>query len=131
MFSVNYETGAITMNIGDTGSFQVEAHRDDDVSWTEYDRATLTVKRSDGVIVLERDYGLADDELGNGVIGIEFQNNDTDTWDPGTYTWEIRYVVNPYYADGRIASGDIVRTPGIDGNGEPMPMLLKPVYRDI
>lgn len=133
MFKVDYTTGAITMSVGDTGSFQVEAHRDDETDWTEDDRATLTIKNAEGSIVLERDYRLDDDEgLGNGVIGIEFQNSDTDTWNPGIYSWEMRYIVNPYYdSNGKIIDGDIVRTPGIDGGGDPMPMILKAVYRNI
>lgn len=132
MFNVNYETGEITMNVGDTGSFEVEAHRDDGVDWTADDRATLTIRDNQGNSVLERDYALDSEELGNGVIGIEFRNADTDDWEPGSYTWEMRYVVNPYYdEDDKIIDGDIVRTPGVNGNGEPMPMTLKQVYRDI
>ena len=132
MFAVDYTTGAIEMNIGDTGSFQVEAHRSDDEAWTDDDVATFTVRNASGEDVIVRDYGLNDQELGNGIIAIEFQNHDTDELPAGSYTWEIRYVVNALYdADGNVVDGDIVRTPGVDGKGNPMNLTLKSVMRDI
>jgi len=72
-----------------------------------------------------RFYRLDDDEgLGNGVIEIQFHNNDTDEWDPGQYTMERRYDVHPYWdgtaptgmcvnaltAGVRMIEGDCVRT---------------------
>lgn len=132
MFAVDYTTGAIEMNIGDTGSFQVEAHRSDGEDWTDDDVATFTVRNGAGEDVIVRDYGLNDQTLGNGIIAIEFQNHDTDQLPAGGYTWEIRYVVNALYnAAGQVVDGDIVRTPGVDGNGNPMNLTLKSVMRDI
>lgn len=127
MFRVNYETGEIVMNVGDTGSFEVKGERDDQTAWTDDDRAVFTVRNAAGENVITRVYGLNDDELGNGVILIEFHNDDTDHLDPGNYSWELRYVVNPYYDGETIVDGDIVRTPGADGNGDPMPITLKGV----
>ena len=132
MFNVDYSTGAIEMNVGDTGSFQIAATRSDDEPWTEDDVATFTVRNNAGEDVITRNYALNDDTLGNGVISIEFQNSDTDQLPAGTYSWEMRYVINALYdASGRVVDGDIVRTPGVDGKGNPMSMTLKSVYRDI
>lgn len=131
MFVVNEETGAVEMNVGDTGAWFVDAERDDDVPFTEDDRAVFTIQDQSGETVLERVYGLADDGLGNGTILIQLDNDDTDDWEPGSYSYEIRYVVNPYYIDGEIRSGDIVDTPGTDGKGDPIPMTLKRVQKDI
>jgi len=132
MFRVDYETGAIEMNVGDTGSFQIAAARDDGEQWTDDDVALFTVRDGSGADIITRTYGLNDVELGNGVIGIEFQNSDTDQLAAGSYTWEMRYVVNPLYDEnGKVVDGDIVRTPGVDGLGNPMNLTLKAVYRDI
>lgn len=131
MFEVDEETGAIEMNVGDTGAFEVEGTRDDDVAWTEDDRAVFTVKNGAGEIVIERVYRLDDEELGNGVVLVQLHNADTDSLDPGAYTWEMRYIVRPYWDGGRIVDGNIVRTPGIDDKGTPIPMTLKAVQADI
>lgn len=132
MFAVDYTTGAIEMNVGDTGSFQIEAHRSDEEPWTDDDIATFTVRNAAGEDVMKRNYTLTDSTLGNGVIGIEFQNSDTDGLPPGSYTWEMRFVVNALYdSGGNVVDGDIVRTPGADGKGEPMSLVLKSVMRDI
>lgn len=124
MFQVN-ETGTqITMHQGDTGAFKVKATRASGADWTEDDRMLFTI-RKDGVVVLQRFYRLDDDEgLGNGVVEIQFHNNDTDTWETGSYDMERRYVVNPYWdgtapegmcvnaltAGVRMIEGDVVRT---------------------
>lgn len=133
MFIVNEDNGSVTMNVGDTGAWFVQGERDDGEPFTEDDRAVFTVKDASDTIVLERIYRLDDDEgLGNGVIFIVLYNDDTDDWAPGSYTYEIRYVINPYYNDkGEIVSGDIVDTPGIDGSGDPIHMTLKAVQKHI
>lgn len=130
MFSLTPETGLIEMNVGDTGSVELEAHRDDGEAWTEYDRAVFTIKGGDA-IAIERTYAL-DGELGNGVILIEFHSNDTKDLNPGAYSWEVRFFANPYYDDDdNIVGGDIVDTPGVNGDGKPMPMVLSAVQKDI
>lgn len=131
MFEVDEATGAIEMNVGDTGAFEVEGERDDGVAWTEDDRAVFTVKNGAGEIVIERIYRLDDEELDNGVVLVQLHNADTDRLDPGAYTWEMRYIVRPYWDSGRIVDGNIVRTPGIDEKGNPLPMTLKGVQADI
>ena len=127
MFRVNFETGEIVMNVGDTGCFEVKGEREDLLPWTDDDRAVFTVRNAAGDNVITRVYGLNDEELGNGVVLIQFHNNDTDGLEPGSYSWELRFVVNPYYDGDTIVDGDVVRTPGADGNGDPMPMTLKGV----
>lgn len=135
MFSLNTENGEIVMNVGDTGSFEVEAERIDGEAWTEDDRATLSIKNANKETVLERVYPLIDTEdetLEPGVFRIEFHNNDTDSWEPGAYTWEIRYAIHPYYDEqGKIVDGDGVDTPGVKGDGNPMPMTLKAIQYPI
>ena len=133
MFLVEELTGAVTLNQGDTGSYEIEAERDDGEPWTEYDRMTWCLKMGDDVI-LERVYRLdnpeEDDTLANGVVRIEFTNAQTQALSPGSYTWEPRFMIGAYMADGRVISGNGVDTPGLDGQGEPMPFNVKPVqYR--
>ena len=132
MFQVNNATGAIVMNVGDTGSIEVHATRSDSEDWGEDDRAVFTVRNGAGQNIITRIYHLDDAELGNGVVLIQFHNDDTDDLDPGVYSWELRYVVNPYYdSNGNIVDGDIVRTPGVLGDGEPMSITLKAVQAKI
>lgn len=112
MFEVDVNTGAIQMHSGDTGAFVAAARRTDDVDFTADDRAVYTIRDASGTIVLQRIYPL-DTELGNGNVLVEFHNADTDTWAPGTYYTEMRYVIHPYYSDDNAVpdDGDIVRTP--------------------
>lgn len=132
MFQVDYDTGAIEISKGDTGSFELEAIREDRVAWGENDRAVFTLRGPSGENVIERVYRLDSDTPGNGVIVIEFHNEDTDQLDPGSYTWEMRFVGHQYKdASGKIVNGNFIRTPGIDGSGDPMPLTIKSVQADI
>lgn len=132
MFQVDYDTGAIEISKGDTGSFELEAIREDRQAWGENDRAVFTVRGASGENVIERVYRLDSETPGNGVIVIEFHNEDTDQLDPGTYTWEMRFVAGQYTdSEGKIINGNFIRTPGIDGNGDPMPLIIKSVQADI
>ena len=124
MFSRD-EEGNITMHRGDTGSFKVHAERASGDEWTSADRMLFTIKDGQGDIVLQRIYRLDDQwGLGNGVVLIEFHNDDTDTWANGSYQVERRYNINPRW-DGtaptgrcvngltsaaKMIEGDIVRT---------------------
>ena len=123
MFERDPENGNITMHRGDTGAYKVKATRKSGAAWTEYDRMIFTVRDAEGNIVLQRFYRL-DTDLGNGVIEIQFHNNDTDQLAPGTYTTERRYDVNPRWdgtppegmcvnaltAGVKMIEGDVVRT---------------------
>ena len=124
MFEYNSNGTEIKMHAGDTGAFKVKATRASGEDWTEDDRMLFTI-RKDGEIVMQRFYRLDDDEgLGNGVVEIQFHNNDTDEWDTGIYEMERRYNVNPRWngtppegmcvnaltAGVRMVEGDVVRT---------------------
>lgn len=97
-FLFNKETGDIRMNAGDTGSFWVKCSRKSGESWPETARMLYTVKNGQGEIVLQRIYR-PDDQwgLGDGMMLIEFHNDDTDDWTPGSYTTERRYNVAPIW----------------------------------
>lgn len=98
MFSVDLTTMAITMHQGDTGSFKIGATRESGDEWTSADRMLFTVKNGQGEIVLQRIYRLDDQyDLGNGKVLVEFHNDDTDTWDAGTYSTELRFDVSPIW----------------------------------
>ena len=132
MFSVDYDTGAIVISKGDTGSFELEVIREDREAWGENDRAVFTVNNGAGETVIERIYRLDSETPGNGIIVVEFHNSDTDQLDPGGYTWEIRLVDGIYTDDdGKIIDGNFIRTPGIDGSGDPMPLTIKSVQAQI
>jgi hypothetical protein len=85
-----------------------------------------TVRNAQGEIVLQRFYRLDDQwDLGDGVVLIEFHNDDTDSWENGQYSVERRYVIDPIWegtaptsrcanaltADARMVEGAIVRVP--------------------
>lgn len=125
MFNYNESGTEITMHAGDTGAFKVHATRATGVAWSNADRMLFTIKNGAGDIVLQRFYRLDDDEgLGNGVVEIQFHNNDTDQWESGQYSIERRYDVNPRWngdapegmcvdaltAGVRMIEGDVVRT---------------------
>ena len=125
MFEYDATGTNIKLHAGDTGAFKVKATRSSGTDWDEYDRMLFTVRAADGTIMMQRFYRLDDDEgLGNGVVEIQFHNNDTDTWTPGSYTMERRYNVHPYWdgtaptgmcvnaltAGVRMVEGDVVRT---------------------
>ena len=98
MFNVDLTTMAITMHQGDTGSFKIGATRESGDEWTSADRMLFTVKNGQGEVVLQRIYRLDDQyDLGNGKVLVEFHNDDTDTWDAGTYSTELRFDVSPIW----------------------------------
>ena len=97
-FQHDTETGDIVMNSGDTGSFKVHCSRKSGDAWTDASRMLYTIRSQTGEIKLQRIYRLDDQyDLGDGTVLIEFHNDDTDTWEPGQYTTERRYNVNPIW----------------------------------
>lgn len=123
-FNFDKESGNISMNAGDTGSFKVHCARQSGEDWTADSRMLFTV-RSGGDIVMQRIYRLDDQYgLGDGVVLIEFHNDDTDDWPSGDYTMERRYNVSPIWegtpsdarcvnaltTDARMVEGIPVRT---------------------
>lgn len=126
MFHVDLETGDIKMHRGDTGSFKIHAIRSGGGEWTADDRMIFTVRDAQQAVVLQRFYRLDDAwGLGDGTVLIEFHNDDTDSWDNGTYDTERRYVIGPVWdgtapdercadalrTSARIVEGSVVRVP--------------------
>ena len=94
MFEINKDTSAVTMHRGDTGAYYANLRRKSGEDFGENDRAIYTVKNG-ATVMIEREFKLDDENLGNGKILIAFRNSDTDTWPGGTYTTEIRVAINP------------------------------------
>lgn len=126
-FQFDKSTGNVHMNAGDTGSFWVCCKRDSGEDWPSTARMLFTVKNGNGQIVMQRIYRPDDQwDQGDGVMLIEFHNDDTDTWDAGDYTMERRYDIAPIWSelpaptsrcvnalqDGipHMVEGDVVRT---------------------
>lgn len=95
-FVFDKATGDINMNAGDTGSCKWHITRKSGDTWPDTARMLWTVTSPNGEIVMQRLYRLDDQyDLGDGWILMEYHNDDTDTWQAGTYTTEIRVDVTP------------------------------------
>lgn len=110
MFQFDPENSSISMHRGDTGAYYVQCRRSSGKPFGEGDVALYTVK-SGSEVKIQREYALDDDEgAGNGRFLVAFRNSDTDTWPAGSYSTEIRVVINPIRLDVDVVDGDIVRT---------------------
>ena len=92
-FQFDRETGDISMNAGDTGSFWLHCARESGEDWPATARMLYTIRNGQGEIVMQRIYRM-DDQWGQG-DGIV--NDDTDGWDLGTYNVERRYDLTPIW----------------------------------
>ena len=123
MFKVEGYT--ITLSRGDTGAMKVSATatlNGEPFTFGENDRALFSIKNGQGEIVKEK---IA--EMVNNEFTVYFLNADTDNLSPTNYSWDVRYIINPYYdSNGRIVDGDQVITPN-----EPMSMNLLTVVGDV
>ena len=123
MFMV--EDYSITLSRGDTGAMRVRAEatlNGEPFSFGSDDRALFSIKNGQGEIVKEKVASLTNNEF-----IVYFLNADTDNLAPTTYTWDVRYIIHPYYdTSGRIINGDQVITPK-----EPMNMNLLTVVGDV
>ena len=119
MFSVNgYQ---ITLSRGDTGAVVITA--DTESTFTSADRALFSVKNAIGEVVKQQAFAL--DE--NNSFTVTFFNTDTDNLAPGSYSWDVRYVIHPYYdSNGNIINGDQVITPRL-----PMELVLLNVVGEV
>ena len=113
-WDVNETTMAVTMHKGDTGAFWVDLELEDGDEFIEGDVAIFEVWQGT-VLKIHREFELQPDEPtdicpGDGSFLIAFRNSDTDTWANGTYSSEIRVVLNPIRSDGSVVDGDTVRT---------------------
>lgn len=94
----NVEGTTITISKGDTGAilFTANATRKDTgapYTFGERDRALFSIKQGDRVIK-RKCYSLK-----NNMFTVVFFNADTDQLANGTYNWDVRYVINPYYGE--------------------------------
>ena len=97
-FDHNNTTGDIRMNAGDTGAFKVHCARKSGETWPATARMLYTITNPAGEIVIQRIYRMDDQYgLGDGVVLIEFHNDDTDSWGSGQYSTERRYDLNPIW----------------------------------
>ena len=123
MYSVDGYT--IKLSQGDTGALKVTAEatlNGEPFTFGSDDRALFSIKNALGEIVFQRAYEMTDN-----VFTVYFLNADTDNLSPTSYSWDVRYIINPYYdANGRIIDGDQVITPK-----EPMSMNLLTVVGDV
>lgn len=113
MFDVDTINRSITMSIGDTGAvafravgyeFQEDDPEDDTVVG---DRVLFTLKSQSGAVIMEKLCPLEDNRF-----VIYFHNSDTEALQPGTYTWDLRCIIHPYYDEnGNVQDGDQIYTP--------------------
>lgn len=119
MFNVNGYV--ITLSRGDTGAIKFTAQTD--YSFDENDRALFSIKNAVGDMVKQMAYEL--DE--NKSFVVSFFNSDTDNLAAGSYSWDVHYIIHPYYdASGKIIDGDQVITPN-----QPMEMQLLQVVGEV
>ena len=115
----------IKLSRGDTGALKVNATAtldDEPFTFSATDRALFSIKNAQGEIVMQKQCAMTDN-----AFTIYFLNADTDSLAPGSYSWDVRYIINPYYdATGKIVDGDQVITPK-----EPMSMNLLTVVGDV
>lgn len=119
MFGVDGYT--ITLSRGDTGAIKFTAETEH--VFDAVDRALFSVKNAVGEVVKQAAFEI--DE--NKSFVVSFLNADTDTLAAGTYSWDVRYVLHPYYDDdGNIVDGDQVITPR-----QPMDLQLLQVVGEV
>ena len=106
----NVEDYKINLSCGDTGALRITATATLDgepFTFGEDDRALFSIKNSNGEVVKEK---VA--QMENNSFTVYFLNGDTDSLAPGQYSWDVRYIIHPYYdSSGRIIDGDQVITP--------------------
>ena len=117
----NVENFVITMSRGDTGALKITA--DTDYTFAAEDRALFSVKNGNGEVVKQSAFSF--DE--NKAFVVTFFNSDTDKLPSGPYSWDVRYIIHPYYdAQGNIIDGDQVITPTT-----PLTLNLLPVVGEV
>lgn len=111
----------ITLSRGDTGAIKFTAQTEH--TFDAIDRALFSVKNAVGEMVKQLAYPLDEDKA----FVVTFYNHDTDTLPAGSYQWDVRYVIHPYYDDdGNIIDGDQVITPR-----QPMALQLLQVVGEV
>lgn len=106
----NVEDYTITLSRGDTGAMKVNATATLDgepFTFGADDRALFSIKNSNGEIIMQKASAMTDNSF-----TVYFLNSDTDSLAPGSFSWDVRYIIHPYYDDdGNIVDGDQVITP--------------------
>ena len=111
----------ITLSRGDTGAIKFIA--DTEYTFDSNDRALFSIKNAIGEMVKQQAFPI--DE--NKSFVVSFFNADTDNLSAGSYTWDVRYIIHPYYdSDGKIIDGDQVITPN-----QPMQLQLLQVVGEV
>lgn len=119
MFGVQGYT--ITLSRGDTGAIKIIA--DTDYEFDSDDRALFSIKNAVGEVVKQQAFAI--DE--NNAFTVTFFNSDTDSLAAGSFSWDVRYIIHPYYdAGGNIINGDQVITPR-----QPMDLQLLNVVGEV
>lgn len=95
MFSV--EGTNITISRGDTGAVRMHAtvtRRDTGTAYTfgECDRVLFSIKDGSGALKRQKAYPMV-----NNAFIVVFTNQDTENLAAGSYSWDVRYVINPHY----------------------------------
>ena len=104
MFYIDDSDYSITLSKGDTGAVTFSSTGYD---FGENDRALFTIRNSRGAVIKSTAY-----ELTNNAFTVTFRNSDTDTLAAGTYNYDVRYIIHPYYDEnGTIVDGNQVITP--------------------
>lgn len=115
----------ITLSRGDTGALKVNATatlEGEPFTFGQDDRALFSIKNANGEIIMQKSC-----EMGNNSFTVYFLNSDTDSLAPGAFSWDVRYIIHPYYdSEGKIIDGDQVITPKT-----PMNMTLLTVVGDV
>ena len=115
----------ISLSRGDTGALRVNASATlsgEPFTFGADDRALFSIKNANGEVIMQKASAMT-----NNAFTVYFLNNDTDSLSPGSYSWDVRYIVHPYYDEsGNIVNGDQVITPK-----QPMTMSLLTVVGDV
>lgn len=121
----NVEDYVITLSRGDTGALRVTATatlEGQPFAFGEDDRALFSIKNANGEIIMQKACEMTDNSF-----VVYFLNADTDSLAPGAFSWDVRYIIHPYYdSEGKIIDGDQVITPKT-----PMNMTLLTVVGDV
>ena len=106
----NVEDYTITLSRGDTGAMKINATATLDgepFTFGSDDRALFSIKNANGEIIMQKASAMT-----NNSFTVYFLNADTDSLAPGSFSWDVRYIIHPYYdTNGNIVDGDQVITP--------------------
>lgn len=96
----------ILLTQGDTGLLTIKTGGSDH-EFTSSDRAVFTVRHLNGRLLVE----MVLQPEADGTVQIPFTSDLSDEWKPDLYEWDIRYVIDAVFTDGRVTDGSEVITP--------------------